>query len=94
MWGTLISVSANVGLNLFFMKIIGVPGIALSTSVVLAVSCVYLSIVLFRTLRQNERASEPVPIPVEMVPVREVPRTDQLADGFGDRLYRAEEHYR
>jgi putative peptidoglycan lipid II flippase len=92
MWGTLISVSANVGLNLLFMKIIGVPGIALSTSVVLAISCVYLSIVLFRTLRQNERASEPVPIPVQMVPVREVPRTDRLADGFGDRLYRAEEH--
>lgn len=66
MWGTLISVSANVGLNILFMGIMGLPGIALSTSVVLTVSCVYLSIVLFRTLRQNECASDAAPIPLQM----------------------------
>jgi putative peptidoglycan lipid II flippase len=68
MWGVPISVSANVVMNILFMRSIGLAGIALSTSVVLALSCVYLSIVLFRTLRQNERASKPAPIPMEMVP--------------------------
>jgi len=54
MWGTLISVSANVGLNILFMKMIGLPGIALSTSAVYAISCCYLGSMLFRALRQHE----------------------------------------
>jgi putative peptidoglycan lipid II flippase len=68
LWGTPISVFANVVLNILFMTIIGLPGIALSTSAVLAISCLYLWIMLFRTLGQNERASNAAPIPVEMVP--------------------------
>ena len=68
LWGTPISVFANVVLNILFMTIIGLPGIALSTSAVLAISCLYLWIMLFRTLGQNERASNAAPIPPEMVP--------------------------
>jgi putative peptidoglycan lipid II flippase len=67
MWGTLASVSANVALNILFMRIIGLPGIALSTAAVLAISCVYLWIMLFHTLRQSERASNAGPIPLQMV---------------------------
>jgi len=68
MWGTLISVSANVGLNILFMKMIGLPGIALSTSVVYAISCTYLCLMLFRTLRQHERANNAVLITPQMMP--------------------------
>jgi len=67
-WGTLISVSANVGLNILFMKIIGLPGIALSTSVVYAISCGFLCLMLFRALKQHETAKNAAPIPVQMVP--------------------------
>jgi putative peptidoglycan lipid II flippase len=68
MWGTPISVSANVGLNLLFMRMIGLPGIALSTSAVLAISCIYLRIMLFRAIGQNERTPNAAPIPLKMVP--------------------------
>ena len=68
MWGTLISVSANVGLNILFMKMIGLPGIALSTSVVYAISCTYLCLMLFRALRQHERASNAAPVAAQMIP--------------------------
>ena len=68
LWGTLISVSANVGLNILFMKIIGLPGIALSTSAVYALNCGYLSLMLFRALRQHERANSAAPIPLQMMP--------------------------
>jgi putative peptidoglycan lipid II flippase len=68
LWGTFISVSSNVLLNILFMKIMGLPGIALSTSAVYAISCGYLGCVLFRALRQNERANSRVPVPLRMVP--------------------------
>ena len=67
MWGTPISVFANVALNILFMRIIGLPGIALSTSMVYAISCGYLCLMLFRALRQNERANN-APVAPQMVP--------------------------
>jgi putative peptidoglycan lipid II flippase len=54
MWGTLISVTLNVILNYIFMKIIGLPGIALSTSVVYAVSFSYLGLMVRRLIRERE----------------------------------------
>jgi putative peptidoglycan lipid II flippase len=68
MWGTSISVSANVALNILFMRLIGLPGIALSTSAVYALNCGYLSLMLFRALRQHERATSAAPIPLQMMP--------------------------
>jgi putative peptidoglycan lipid II flippase len=54
MWGTVISVVENVVLNYIFMRLFGLPGIALSTSVVYATSCLYLRLMLSRTLREQE----------------------------------------
>lgn len=65
--GTFLSVFCNVVLNILFMRLIGLPGIALSTSAVYAISCSYLCFVLFRALRQNERASIASPLTQQMV---------------------------
>lgn len=54
MWGTAISVTANAGLNVLFMRMMGLPGIALSTSVVYVLSFLYLRFMLFRVLSQHE----------------------------------------
>ncbi len=54
MWGTMISVVVNATLNVVFMRIMGLPGIALSTSVVYVISCCYLRFMLFRVLCQHE----------------------------------------
>jgi len=54
MWGTIINVTVNVVLNYVFMKMFGLPGIALSTSAVYAISCCYLCWMLFRALRDLE----------------------------------------
>ena len=54
MWGTTLSISINILLNLLFMRIFGLPGIALSTSCVYLVAFVYLRFMLMRTLRERE----------------------------------------
>lgn len=54
LWGTVISVTANATLNLLFTKFLGLPGIALSTSAVYAISCWYLRTMFFRALKQRE----------------------------------------
>lgn len=54
MWGTTIAISVNILLNLLFMKILGLPGIALSTSGVYLVAFFYLRFMLMRTLRAHE----------------------------------------
>jgi putative peptidoglycan lipid II flippase len=54
MWGTTIAISVNIFLNLLFMKIIGLPGIALSTSGVYFVAFFYLRFMLMRTLSEHE----------------------------------------
>jgi putative peptidoglycan lipid II flippase len=61
MWGTTISVCLNVLLNYLFMQLLGLPGIALSTSVVYATSCCYLCFMLSRALRQRESAAAQAP---------------------------------
>jgi putative peptidoglycan lipid II flippase len=58
MWGTTISISVNILLNLLFMRILGLPGIALSTSGVYLVAFFYLRFMLMRTLSEHE-AIEP-----------------------------------
>jgi putative peptidoglycan lipid II flippase len=59
MYGTAISVVVNIGLNLVFMKQLGVAGIALSTSGVYFVSCVYLAVMAWRLIeRESERRSD------------------------------------
>jgi putative peptidoglycan lipid II flippase len=50
LWGNMISFPLNIALDLIFMKWIGAAGIALSTSVVYAVSCCYLGLMLRRSL--------------------------------------------
>ena len=54
MWGTTISISVNILLNLLFMRILGLPGIALSTSCVYLVAFLYLRLMLMRTLKEHE----------------------------------------
>ena len=59
MYGTAISVVVNIGLNVVFMKQLGVAGIALSTSGVYFVSCVYLALIAWRLIeRESERSSD------------------------------------
>jgi len=54
MWGTTISISVNILLNFLFMRIFGLPGIALSTSCVLLVAFLYLRFMLMLTLKEHE----------------------------------------
>lgn len=54
MWGATISISVNILLNLLFMRILGLPGIALSTSGVYLISFLYLRFMLMHTLREHE----------------------------------------
>jgi len=69
LWGNLISFPLNVVLNLTLMRALGTAGIALSTSLVYAVSCVYLGLMLHRGLARIERAEPPEVAPV-WVPAR------------------------
>jgi putative peptidoglycan lipid II flippase len=54
MWGTVINVIANALLNILFMRILGLPGIALSTSIVYVISCGFLWLKLERLLKSHE----------------------------------------
>jgi putative peptidoglycan lipid II flippase len=54
LWGTGICVVVNVVLNYILMKLFGLPGIALSTSAVYAISFVYLRVMLSRALEEHE----------------------------------------
>ena len=56
-WGTMIAVFENVALNYLFMKIFGLAGIALSTSLVYMTAFVYLRLMLGRALKTRETAS-------------------------------------
>jgi putative peptidoglycan lipid II flippase len=54
MWGTVINVAVNVVLNVVLMRMIGLPGIALSTSCVYLISCGFLWFMLERVLLNHE----------------------------------------
>jgi putative peptidoglycan lipid II flippase len=53
MWGALLSVVINIGLNLILMNLIGVAGIALSTSLVYVISWAFLYTRLQRLLARR-----------------------------------------
>src|SRR5216683_1704907 len=54
MWGTIINVVVNAVLNIVLMRIMGLAGIALSTSVMYGVSCGFLWLMLERVLISHE----------------------------------------
>jgi putative peptidoglycan lipid II flippase len=56
MWGSLISLAANIVLNYLFIQVLGVSGIALSTAGVYVIACLYMSFMLFRLLRSRPEA--------------------------------------
>lgn len=53
MWGSLLNLILNVVLNYVLMMYLGVSGIALSTSIVYAISMIYLGLVLFKLLKRR-----------------------------------------
>ncbi len=57
--GTLISVIANITLNLLFMRWLGIAGIALSTSVVYLLACIFLGYCLYRSLESRSVNMQP-----------------------------------
>ncbi len=61
LYGTIICVVANVTLNYLFMKVLGLPGIALSTSAVYVLSFIYLRLALNRALSREETNVTKVP---------------------------------
>ena len=54
MWGTSISFILNISLDYLFMKWLGVPGIALSTSLVYMASLGYLSFMAYQLLKKAD----------------------------------------
>jgi putative peptidoglycan lipid II flippase len=62
MFGAAINLVVNIAMNLVLMRIWGVAGIALSTSIVSCCSLCFLSICSIRLLsRQTRKALDPVP---------------------------------
>ena len=55
MYGTLINFSVNLVLDYVLSRVLGVAGIALSTTVMYTISVWFLSVMLFRRLRTEER---------------------------------------
>jgi putative peptidoglycan lipid II flippase len=53
-WNTIIGFTVNVVLDYAFMRVMGVAGIALSTSLMYAATCTFLGTVLYRKLRRTE----------------------------------------
>lgn len=60
LWGAGISLTLNIVLNRVLMRVLGVAGIALSTSAVYLVACVFLGLMLHRKLREREGQLVPV----------------------------------
>ena len=57
MWGAVINLVCNVGLNILFIFLMGIKGIALSTSVVYLISFLYLSYFSYKLIREREALS-------------------------------------
>lgn len=51
MWGTVISFTVNITMDFLLMRILGVAGIALSTTLVMVISCSFLSLMLYKKLK-------------------------------------------
>jgi putative peptidoglycan lipid II flippase len=58
MWGTVISFIVNITLDYVFMRVMGVAGIALSTSVVYLLSCGFLALMLHKKMRERTRPED------------------------------------
>jgi putative peptidoglycan lipid II flippase len=56
LWGAMISLSLDIVLDLLFMRLFGVAGIALSTSVVYIVSWAFVTLFCYRIIRRREFA--------------------------------------
>jgi putative peptidoglycan lipid II flippase len=54
MWGALLGFFINVLMNLVLMRVMGVAGLALSTSVVYIFTCLFNGSMLLRCLRKAE----------------------------------------
>ncbi len=54
MWGTMISFTVNIVFNYLLMQLFGVAGIALSTTIVYVVACLFLSRMFYRKMRTVE----------------------------------------
>ena len=54
MWFSVVSLAVNVGGNLLLMKVLGVAGIALSTTIVYLVSALLVMLAVRRCLAQEE----------------------------------------
>ena len=62
LWGAAITLPLNVVLNLALMRWLGVAGIALATSLVFLVSCVYLVVSVHHALGMLERRHAQTPV--------------------------------
>lgn len=58
MWGTVVGFSSNVGLNFLLMPLMGVAGIALSTSTVYGIMCAFMAVMLGRRLKASKASRE------------------------------------
>lgn len=58
MWGSLVSLLLNIGGNLVLLPRMGLPGVALSNSLMYVFSFSYLSVVVWHLLRMRERKAE------------------------------------
>jgi putative peptidoglycan lipid II flippase len=54
LWNTLLGFTVNIALDYVLMRVMGVAGIALSTSLVYTATCAFLATVLYRRLRATE----------------------------------------
>ena len=59
LWNTLLGFTLNIALDYVLMQVMGVAGIALSTSLVYTATCAFLAAVLYRRLRTTEVKTSP-----------------------------------
>jgi putative peptidoglycan lipid II flippase len=55
MWGALINISVNIGFNILFIYLMGLKGIAFSTSLVFMISFLFLWFFVTRLLAEKEK---------------------------------------
>ncbi len=54
MWGAMINLAVNIGLNILFIRLMGLKGVALSTSLVYLISFLFLILFSYKLIRRNE----------------------------------------
>jgi putative peptidoglycan lipid II flippase len=63
LWNTILGFTINIGLDCVLMRVMGVAGIALSTSLVYVAACAFLAAVLHRKLSERERETNLCALP-------------------------------